>query len=106
MEISSSFGETNYLSDLKVEFFAKFTEKLLGRPASVQISKTSGAAGIAYWINGTYRPAEPVDKRDALVVAMKARIDAEYEDGRQTVMSDGELEALVQELAPGRFGSL
>jgi isopropylmalate/homocitrate/citramalate synthase len=30
------------------------TEKLLNRPATVQISKTSGLAGIAYWINVHY----------------------------------------------------
>ena len=32
------------------------TKKLLNRPASVQISKTSGLAGIAYWINGGATP--------------------------------------------------
>ena len=31
------------------------TEKLLDRPAAVAISKTSGLAGIAYWINQNYR---------------------------------------------------
>ena len=30
------------------------TEKLLNRPASVQVGKTSGLAGIAYWINQNY----------------------------------------------------
>ena len=30
------------------------TEKLLNRPASVQVAKTSGLAGIAYWINQNY----------------------------------------------------
>jgi hypothetical protein len=37
------------------------------------------------------------------VVAAKDRVDAMYEDGRVTVMSDEELEAIVAELAPGRF---
>ena len=60
---------------------------------------------IAYWINGTYGLTgdDMVSKRDDLVVAMKEKIDAEYEDGRQTVMTDKELDAMVERLAPGRF---
>ena len=33
------------------------TKKLLNRPATVQVGKTSGLAGIAYWINENYQPA-------------------------------------------------
>jgi isopropylmalate/homocitrate/citramalate synthase len=82
------------------------TKKILGKPASVQISKTSGLAGIAYWINQTYnlQGDDMLDKRDALVIAMKDKIDAEYEEGRQTVMTDKELHEMLQELAPERFG--
>ena len=42
-------------------------------------------------------------KQDPLVVAIKERVDAMYEDGRTTVMSDEELEDILAELAPGRF---
>jgi isopropylmalate/homocitrate/citramalate synthase len=82
------------------------TKKILGKPASVQISKTSGLAGIAYWINQTYnlQGEDMLDKRDALVVAMKDKIDLEYEEGRQTVMTDKELHEMLVELAPERFG--
>ncbi len=81
------------------------TEKLLNRPATVQIGKASGLAGIAYWINQTYRLQgdAKLDKRDPLVVALKEWIDAEYEDGRQTVLSNRELETKIAQLAPGRF---
>ncbi len=81
------------------------TEKLLNRPATVQIGKASGLAGIAYWINQTYRleGENKLDKRDPLVVAMKDWIDKEYEDGRQTVLANSELEDRIAELAPGRF---
>ena len=81
------------------------TKKILGKPAAVQISKTSGLAGIAYWINGAYglEGENMVGKRDDLVVQMKALIDAEYEDGRQTVMTDRELDDMIQKLAPGRY---
>jgi isopropylmalate/homocitrate/citramalate synthase len=81
------------------------TKKILNRPASVQISKTSGLAGIAYWINQTYELPEDqkLDKRDPLVVQLKEWIDREYEGGRQTVMTDKEMDEKLQELAPGRF---
>jgi isopropylmalate/homocitrate/citramalate synthase len=81
------------------------TKKILGRPATVQISKTSGLAGIAYWINQTYELPDDkkLDKRDELVVKLKEWIDQEYEDGRQTVMTDKEMDEKLQELAPGRF---
>ena len=81
------------------------TKKILGKPAAVQISKTSGLAGIAYWINGAYKLTgdDMVSKRDDLVIRMKELIDAEYEDGRQTVMTDRELDEMIQQLAPGRY---
>ena len=44
-----------------------------------------------------------LDKHDPLVVAMKEWIDQEYEDGRQTMLSNKELENKIEELAPGRF---
>ena len=81
------------------------TGKLLNRPAVVEISKTSGLAGIAYWINQNFRLKgdDEIQKHDPVVVAMKDWIDQEYEDGRQTVMTDKELDAMVERLAPGRF---
>lgn len=84
------------------------TKKILNRPASVMISKTSGLAGIAYWINENYGLAgdDRVDKHDPLVVAMKEWIDREYDDGRQTALSNEELEDKLAELSGGRFGRL
>ena len=81
------------------------TEKLLNRKATVQISKTSGLAGIAYWINCHYKlsPSEELSKNDPLVVALKAWVDEQYEQERQTMMSYKELEEKIEELAPGRF---
>ena len=34
---------------------------------------------------------------------MKAMIDSQYVDGRTTIMSDEELEAIIEKLVPGRF---
>ncbi len=81
------------------------TDKLLNRPATVEISKTSGLAGIAYWVNQNYRlpPEEQVSKHDPLVEGLKAWIDEAYEAGRQTIISHGEMEEKIEELAPGRF---
>lgn len=81
------------------------TKKLLGVPPAVQIGKASGLAGIAYWINSTFDLSEDekIDKKDPLVIKMKEWVDAEYEDGRQTMLSNYELECMIERLAPGRF---
>ncbi len=84
------------------------TKKLLNRPASVLISKTSGLAGIAYWINDTYQlPAtEAVSKHDPLVTELKKWIDALYDEGRQAALSNYEMEKKIEELSHGRFRPL
>ena len=84
------------------------TKKILGRPAAVQVSKTSGLAGIAYWINENYNldGDEKIDKKDPLVLQLKEWIDKEYEDGRVSSMSDIELETKLEELSNGKFGRL
>ena len=81
------------------------TDKLLNRKPTVMIGKTSGLAGIAYWINENYGLKEDaqLDKHSALVVAMKEWIDAEYAGGRQTSLSDQELEAKISQLSQGRL---
>ena len=81
------------------------TEKLLNRKATVEISKTSGLAGIAYWINGHYRLSGDAElkKTDPLVIALKTWIDEQYEQERQTIMSAKEMEEKIAQLAPGRF---
>ena len=84
------------------------TKKILGKSASVLIGKASGLAGIAYWINENYRlsASEAVDKRDPLVISLKEWIDKEYEGGRQTSLSTGELEEKIEELSGKRFTRL
>lgn len=81
------------------------TEKLLNRPATVEIGKASGAAGIAYWINQHYRlkDEKKIDKHDPLVVRLKEWVDKEYEDGRVVVISHSEILEKIHEYAPGRF---
>ncbi|MEL7564823.1 MAG: 2-isopropylmalate synthase [Dehalobacterium sp.] len=79
------------------------TNLLLNRAASVSVSKTSGLAGIAYWINSYYAlPAEKsVSKNDPLVQNMKDWVDKEYSSGRTTCISDEELVSVIEEFEPG-----
>ena len=81
------------------------TKKLLNRPATVEISKTSGAAGIAYWVNQHLKleGEQQLPKNDPLILALKGWVDNEYEEGRQTMISRKEMEEKIREFAPGRF---
>ena len=69
------------------------TELLLNRPVKVAVSKTSGLAGIAYWVNGNLGLSgdNAFDKRDPVIEDIKAWVDEQYESGRVTVISDKEL---------------
>lgn len=82
------------------------TKKILGRAASVMIGKSSGLAGIAYWMNENYRLSgkDAVDKKSPLVAAVKEAVDREYESGRQTSLSNAELEEMVDKIYGGKFG--
>ena len=79
------------------------TEKLLNRPAKVAVSKTSGLAGIAYWVNQNYclRGEQMLDKHSPLVEQLKDWVDREYEAGRTAVMSTEELEEKIFALSGG-----
>ncbi len=81
------------------------TEKILKRKPSVVIGKTSGLAGIAYWINEHYGLTgdSAVDKKSELVASLKKWIDSEYEDGRQTSISSRELEDKIILLSGGKY---
>ena len=78
------------------------TKALLNRSAGVAINATSGLAGIAYWLNETFRltGAQQISKHSEVVAQMKEWIDQEYMSGRQTVISDEEMRMLVQRFAP------
>lgn len=73
------------------------TEKFLHRGPQVAVSKTSGLAGIAHWINNHFHLAAPnqVDKNSPLVAEVKSWVDAQYEEGRVTVLTDEELLGVI-----------
>ena len=79
------------------------TEKILNRPVSVLLGKTSGLAGIAYWINQNYslKGDKAVSKRSNLVSKVKEWIDSEYENGRVTALSNSEIEEKIAEIQNG-----
>lgn len=81
------------------------TEKILGRPAGVMISKTSGLSGIAYWINQNYHLSgeEQISKHDPLVLRLKQWVDDEYASGRTASMSNDEIEGKIREFTGGNL---
>ena len=82
------------------------TKTILNRPASVMVTKTSGLAGIAYWMNEHYglTGEKAVDKKSELVRRLKEWIDTEYENGRSNMLTNGELEAKISEFSGGQYG--
>ena len=80
------------------------TAKILNRKPGVAVSKTSGVAGIAYWINEHYGLTGDamIEKDDPVVLKMRDWVDEEYADGRTTSMGNDELEAKVAELTNGK----
>jgi isopropylmalate/homocitrate/citramalate synthase len=75
------------------------TDKLLNRPCRIAISNTSGLAGIAHWVNARFELSgdDAFDKKHPVIERVKAWVDAQYDDGRVTVITDKELERVTQE---------
>ena len=84
------------------------TAKLLNRKPSVMIGKSSGLAGIAYWINENYglTQSQCVTKHDPLVGALKNKMDEEYAGGRQTSLGVHELEEMIEQWSGGALRRL
>ncbi len=90
------------------------TREILGREPGVAISKTSGAAGIAYWLN--QHPSVltrlgldgPISKDSEIVENLKTWVDGLYADNRTTSLSNkeiyGKLAELKDELRTGEGG--
>jgi len=71
------------------------TQAILGRNPSVAITDKSGAAGIKHWLEANYGVDVPKD--DARLLAIRDRVDREYETGRTTTISDDEMHAWYAE---------
>lgn len=85
------------------------TEALLGRPAAVAVDAHSGLAGIAHWLKGALsRAGRQIDikKSDEAVIAIKAKVDALYAEGRNTSMGNDELIDMLKDIAPEYYDIL
>ena len=78
------------------------TTKVLGRPPRVLIDKTSGTAGVAWWINAYFHlpAAKRIDKKSEAVRKIAEWIDHAYVDGRTTSISDDEMLEQVKQHLP------
>ena len=78
------------------------TGKILHRPPRVAVDKTSGTAGVAWWINSYFKlkGATQVSKQADAVRKITDWVDHQYGAGRNTSISDEELAALVREHMP------
>ncbi len=56
-------------------------------------------AGIAYWVNEYLQKKDqpPVDKNHPLIQKINSWVQNQYDNGRVTMISDGELENLVEQ---------
>ena len=78
------------------EIYSAFdTHKLLGRHVTVAITDKSGAAGIKHWLEANFQVDVP--KNDPRLLAIRDRVDEEYEHGRTTAISDDEMQLWYKE---------
>ena len=71
------------------------THAILGRQPMVAITDKSGAAGIKHWLEANYGIDVPKD--DPRLLAIRDRVDREYEAGRDTTISDEEMHQWYRE---------
>jgi len=83
------------------------TRILLKRPVSIIISDKSGVASIAYWVNTRLRleGERRLDKRHPGIIRIHKRVMHEYEQGRNTSISNEELERWSRRFLPEFFVS-
>ena len=83
-------------------------------PVLVEVSNSSGLAGIAQWINTFYHlpDEEKISKDTPLVKMVKEWVDREYESGRVTILTNQELVTVISDCCkklniplPGRKGA-
>ncbi len=84
------------------------TEKLLGRPVRVLLNQSSGAAGLLHWLRSHYglNGGSQLDKRDPRLQPVLTWIQKEYDGGRETAISDSEIEAILATECSGLLAEL
>lgn len=83
------------------------TNKILSRPARVNVTDKSGVAGIAHWVNNYLglRPESALDKRHTGLMAINEWVRDQYAAGRVTSISDEEMLMQAQMHLPEYFKS-
>jgi isopropylmalate/homocitrate/citramalate synthase len=71
------------------------TQKILNRPVTVAVTDKSGAAGIKHWLQSHY--GIDVAKDDPRLLAVRQKVEAQYEEGRNTTISDEEMHRWYKE---------
>lgn len=69
------------------------TDKILNRPARVNVTDKSGIAGIAHWVNSYLglKPESALDKRHPGLAGIYEWVKEQYAQGRVTSISDEEM---------------
>jgi len=67
------------------------TKGILNRPVGVAITDKSGAAGVKHWVDARY--GTNLAKDDPRLVAIREKVDAQFEEGRTSAISDEEMHA-------------
>ena len=83
------------------------TQRILKRPISIIITDKSGVSSVAYWVNIRLRLEgdKRLDKRHPGIVKMHKRVMREYDQGRNTSISNEELERWARRYLPEYFVS-
>jgi isopropylmalate/homocitrate/citramalate synthase len=83
------------------------TQKLLKKPISIIIADKAGVSSVAYWVNTRLRLEgdRRLDKRHPGIVKMHKRVMREYDQGRNTSISNEELERWARRYLPEFFVS-
>lgn len=83
------------------------TEKILKRPISITITDKAGRAGIVMWLNQRLKLTgeAALDKRHPAVIKIDNKIQEMYREGRNTSISDEEMELLARKYLPEYFVS-
>jgi isopropylmalate/homocitrate/citramalate synthase len=74
------------------------TTKILGRSPRVAVDKTSGTAGVSWWVNTYFNlpQSRRVDKKSDAVKRITEWVDVQYRQERTTSISDEEMLAQVR----------